>query len=107
LSHLSKNGNSQVLEKYYQGLKADLLRAGAYINKQNLAKLAKSSAAWNEILEDVLKAEKYFDVVFEPQTENEKEHQKLTSKIYKQFKSGKNLSEELLNKTAVFRQSMG
>jgi phosphoenolpyruvate carboxylase len=107
LAHISKNGNAEILEKYYQGLKDDLVRAGRFVNKKNLANLAKSSTSWSEVLEDILKAEKYFDIEFAPETDNEKEHQKQTTKIYKLFKSGKKLSEALLTKTAVLRQSMG
>lgn len=95
-----------LLESYYKNLSSDLLRSGRFLNKKNLTKLAKDSAYWQRILEDVLEIERYLKVELAPQTDEEKEHQKISEKILENLNKSK-MSEKLLTQSAVLRHSLG
>lgn len=101
-----KNGQIDLIEKYYVNLKQNLLRAGKFVNKNILTKKASRSSYWQTILEDVVEIEKYLKVELGPQTQEEIEHSKLVEKIDKKMKEGKNPTE-LLNQTALLRKSLG
>lgn len=104
---MSKNrGWNELIEKYYKYMKSDFTRAGGYLNKKNLEKLAKYSVGWNMVLEDVDKLEKYLGVTFGPKTNEEKEHELLTSKIYASI-NNKRKPGEYIEAAALLRKSMG
>lgn len=99
----SKTG---VLEKYYLNLRQDLKRAGAYLNKKNLRALAMKNKYFKAIEEDVAKIEKYLGEKLEPESKNELEHQKLTTKILQNLNLKKS-TRDLVEKSAHLRKSLG
>lgn len=101
-----RDGKKELLEKYYINIKRDLLRAGVFLNKDILSKLAKKSSAWSEIVEDVKAIEKYLGVEFMPLTPEEKEHQKITEEILVELENGK-APTILLERAAILRKSVG
>ena len=93
----------KLLEKYYVNFKADMLFAGGFLNKENLAKLAKKNKAWENVLADVANLEKYLDQRFQAKTKEQKLHQKLSAKILANIENNKNITA-LIEKTAVLRK---
>ena len=95
-----------IIEKYYLNIKEDLLRAGKFLNKENLAKLAKQNSSWEDIQKDITYIEKYLGLSLGPKSNIEKEHQKITSKIFMAL--NKDLSfQELIEQAALLRKSLG
>lgn len=106
LKALRKIKKLGLLESYYKNLSSDLLRAGRFLNKKNLAKLSKNSPYWEQVSEDVLEIEKYLKTSFVPVTFEEKEHQKISEKVFKNLNKS-NMSEKLLTQAAILRHSLG
>jgi len=100
------NGQIKLLEKYYLNIKDDLRKAGRYVQKDELIKLAKDSQVWKDILKDIEEIEKYLGEKFEPKTKEEKEHFELVKKLHEKMDSGKNF-QIYLNRLAVLRKSLG
>lgn len=96
----------QLIEKYYLNIKKDIERAGRYLNKENLAKLVQKSPDWGNIVSDVEAIEHYLGKPLGPQTKDEKEHQKLTAKIYKDLEEGGDI-QKLIEQAAILRKSLG
>lgn len=99
-------GNLELLETHYRNLKADLLRAGAFLNKKTLNHLATSSRAWKAIQTDVAEIEKYVGGPLGPRIDKEKEHGKITDKIFSELKKEKQILE-YIEEAALLRQSLG
>jgi len=95
-----------LVEKYYHGLKSDLLRAGRFLNKENLRKLASRSSGWESVIKDVKEIEKYLGESLSPVTDEEVEHQKITSRIYQKMKSDTPVGKDI-QRAAVLRKSLG
>lgn len=103
---LRKLGKLSVVEKYYIGFKNDLERAGKYLNKEVLRKLARKSSAFSSILEDVREIEDYLGHDLTPETVQEKAHGIYTSEIYERFIDSVEITE-LIEEAAVLRRSLG
>lgn len=99
-------GFTELLEKYYINLKSDLLRAGKYLNKTNLELLAKQDAVWKGILTDVKEIEKYLGLSLQPETREEKRHEKITSEIFEKLETGDSIAK-LIQEAAILRKSLG
>lgn len=106
IKQMIKKGKIKLLEKYYLNIKDDLLRAGRYVNKDVVKQLAKTSVAWQEYLDDVREVEKYLKIELIPVTNEEKEHHKTVSEIFKNLNKKKNI-ENLLCQAAILRHSLG
>lgn len=106
ISTAKKTGTITLLEHSYKNVKADLLFAGKYLNKDNLRELAKSSTAWQYVQESVNMVEEYVGSTLAPQTADEKEHYKLTKKILAGVHKQEALSR-LIEEAAVLRKSLG
>lgn len=96
---LKKTKNKKILDKYYINLKKDLERSGRYLNKEVLK-------SFPEIQEDVTEIEKYLGRELIPITDEEKEHYKLSEKIFDKIKYNKTVSREIVE-AAVIRKSLG
>jgi phosphoenolpyruvate carboxylase len=107
LREARKQGKLEVVETYYLNLKADLRRAGKFVNPQVLEKLAARNPAWAEIQEDIREIETYLGEKLGPQTREEKEHQRLTSQIYEHMTSEGEALTNLIEAAARMRRSMG
>ncbi len=106
LSLATKQGGLPLIEKYYVHLKEDMMRSGAYLNKNNLERLARKSPGWKLIVEDVSGLETYLKTELGPRTKDEVRHQEITSDILLRLESG-TLSAELLLEAALLRKSIG
>ena len=95
-----------ILEKYYLNIKNDFLKAGGYLNKDNMEKMAKKYSFAKGIIEDVNAIEKYLGIKLKPSTKNEREHYVLTKAIYAKFETN-SLNERIIEKAAVLRKSLG
>lgn len=106
LMEAESTGKLELIEKYYINLKSDLLRAGKYLNKDVVKALAKKSKDFDGILDDVTYIEKYLGAELQPETEDEKKHNKLTGIIFKRVGNGKAV-ENQIQKAAILRKSLG
>lgn len=101
-----KNNQIKLLERYYLNIKDDLRRAGRFLQKNELIKLADRSQIWKDILEDVEEIEKYLGEKLEPKTKEEKEHFEIVKKLHEKINSGKKY-QKYLDRLAVLRKSLG
>lgn len=95
-----------LIERYYVLLADDLERAGRYLNKENLEKLARENNAWRDVQTDVAAIESYLKKPLGPKTESEKQHLKVTEKIYKKMLKGESVTK-LIEEGARLRKSVG
>jgi phosphoenolpyruvate carboxylase len=106
LAHAAQEGKLSLLEEFFPTLRAQLQRAGAFLNKENLSLLLAKDPAWNAIQEDVLAIEAYLGTPLAPRTTDELIHRNLTSTILHKYFSGEALTEDILA-AARFRKSLG
>ncbi|MDP3941969.1 MAG: phosphoenolpyruvate carboxylase [bacterium] len=106
LALAKKTKNLKLLEKYYLLLRDDLIRAGRFLNKDVLKKLAGENASWKKIAEDIVAIESYIGKPLGPVTVGDKQHKKVTDKIYKKFVKGESLTK-LIEEGARLRKSLG
>ncbi len=106
IKYAAKTNQIKLLEKYYLNIKEDLRRAGRFLQKDELIKLAKKSQVWKDVLEDVEEIEKYLGEKFEPKTKEEIEHFEIVKKLHGKINSGKKY-QKYLNRLAVLRKSLG
>ncbi len=107
IKQAKKLGKLAIVKKYYKYVSEDLDQAGRYLNTDNLNKLSKKSNAWKKVLEDIKAVEETLGIKLRPITKEEKEHKKLTDKIYAQLDSGDVMLTELITKAAILRKSLG
>lgn len=103
---LGQKENLALLEKYYVNIKADLTRAGRYVNKTVLNDLSKQSPAWEGIRQDVEAIEEYLGHELGPVTFEEKQHHIIVEEIYHRIQTGESAAE-LLKEAALLRKSLG
>lgn len=106
IAHAKKLGKLALIEQYYLFLKDDLRRAGKFLNKQNLEKLAQSSPSWKHILRDIETIESYLGEQLGPVTDEEEEHAWLTSRVYKSLMNSKS-PKDYIEQAAVLRKGLG
>lgn len=99
-------GKLPLVEKYYLYFRSDLERAGKYLNKKVLKKLAERSNAFCPILEDIEEVEKYLGHELSPESAEEKAHAVFTSEIYEKFTNSIEI-KELIAQAAILRKSLG
>ncbi len=104
-----ENGFIEVLEKNYINLKKDLIKAGKYLNKENLDILCEDNEVWKQVREDVKCLEEYLGQELKPQCVEDREHLLLTLKILDRIRNQKNQDEihDLITLTAKLRKSIG
>ncbi|MBN2306854.1 phosphoenolpyruvate carboxylase, partial [Candidatus Peregrinibacteria bacterium] len=101
-----REGKIKTIEKHYNNLRKDFIHAGKYLNKENLAALAKSYPAFREVMTDVQEIENYLGVELGPLKTKHYLHRNLVSSVYLLAKEKKDFSEEL-EKAAEIRKSLG
>lgn len=101
-----KEGTISIIEKYYLGLKDDLNRAGGYLNKDVLRKLARESSVFEDIAQDIIAIEHYLGHDLGPQSVEEKAHEVITSEIYSNFISGISITD-FIEEAGILRRSLG
>ncbi len=81
LKSLSKS-EGELVHQVYRCLEHDLKLAGRYLNKENLAFLAKRDRSWKAVQDDIQYVEDYFGLQLGPKTNQEYLHRNATSDIY-------------------------
>jgi phosphoenolpyruvate carboxylase len=110
LSEAKKRGLLPIVETYYPALRDDLKHAGKYLNRENLALLAKKSSAWKGVEEDVLAIERVLGITLGTDKPRHLIHRNLTSSIYHRIASGeysKEIVERDIVEAGVIRRSIG
>ncbi|MCX7997024.1 MAG: phosphoenolpyruvate carboxylase [Patescibacteria group bacterium] len=103
---LQKTGAVELVKRHFVSMKAELQRAARYVNMANLESFAKKDPAWAAIREDVTALEKILEIDFAPQTDEENEHLKLTSEIFREL-SHHSVSGKTVEEAALLRKSLG
>ncbi len=95
----------ETLKANYPNLTTDFETAGRFINQANLARLAKSSPAWQAVQTDIEAAQAILGISCKPQTGAEKTHHQLSSKLL----SAADTTErtKLITEMAALRKSLG
>lgn len=101
-----KNGAIKTIEKHYLNLRADFIHAGKYLNKENLADLAKRYPVFRDIETDVQEVENYLGIELGPIKTKHFIHRNLVSSIYLQHKDKMSFLDEM-EKAAAIRKSLG
>src|SRR3989339_859700 len=106
IKYATDNNKIKLLEKYYLNIRDDLKKAGRFVQKDELSKLAKKSPVWKDILKDIEEIEKYLGEKLEPKTKEEKEHFDIVKKLHEKIDLAKNY-QPYLNQLAILRKSLG
>ncbi|MEO5657305.1 MAG: phosphoenolpyruvate carboxylase [Nitrospiria bacterium] len=106
LRDAGKDGLLKDLQAIYRNLRADLIEAGQYLNKENLQFLAKQDSAWAGIQEDVALIEAYLGEELGPRQAEHFLHRNFVSSAYLLWREGKEFSEYVLS-AAKIRRSLG
>ncbi|MDX1765530.1 MAG: phosphoenolpyruvate carboxylase [Candidatus Saccharimonadales bacterium] len=105
---LSSLSGSQIetLNKVLPALDHEIVRAGKFINKENLRILAQRNRAWGAILKDIELTEDYIGQSFAPVSNKEKSHRNLAANCLIMKNNPPALSQ-LITDTALLRGSLG
>lgn len=95
-----------LIKNFSPNLISDFIRAGRFLNKDILNKLASSDPGWAGIKEDIEKLSHILKIEFAPQTAEQKEHISLSTKIFAARKDQDKL-QTLIGQAAVLRKSLG
>lgn len=76
------SGDLELLRRFYPMLRADLLRAGHFLNRENLELLAKRDPAFRPIQDDIDAIEDFLGVPLGPVDADHLIHRNITSTIY-------------------------
>jgi phosphoenolpyruvate carboxylase len=106
LKYAEENMGVDLLEKYYIGLRRELKRAGGFLCKEGLARLATLSPEWKEVEQDVQYIEAYLGERLGPVTKDAIEHANIVQKVHARLEAGESF-EEYLQPLAVLRKSIG
>lgn len=106
LLEAQEKGLLPVLRSLYKNIERDLIAAGAYLNKENLAFLAKRFPAWRGVQRDVAAIEKFLGQELGPETVEHYLHRNLVSSAFLLWQSGKSPSDRILE-AAKIRRSIG
>lgn len=90
----------------YPNLKADILNAGYYINKETLDLLIDDNPAWKDVKMDILLIENLLDMELGPKDVSHFVHRNLVSSIYLLWRNGMDVSSQFLE-AAILRKSIG
>lgn len=96
----------ELIHQMYRCIEHDLKLAGRYLNKENLAFLAKRHKGWKAIQLDIAYLEQYFGMTLGPKTANEFLHRNATSDIYYLSKRHKPTAAAVLQ-AGKLRRSLG
>lgn len=106
IKYVRETKKEALLEKSYVGLKRELKRAGGFLYKEGLVKLARESEIWKGVLEDVRQIESYLGEKLGPVTEEEIEHARIVKELHRKLESNKPFAKDLQT-LAILRRSLG
>lgn len=94
------------LQNYYLNFKKDIVWAGRYLNKENLAQLAKTKKAFLAVQKDVQLIEKYLKIELGPKKNSDFIHRNISSNVFYLWKAKKTISKEIIESGKI-RKSLG
>ncbi len=95
------------LEQFWPLLRSNIISAGHYLNKENLAMLAATgNASWKGVREDVRLLEDFLGEPLGPLDEDHFVHRNLTSNIFMLLRKGRDCKEDVV-RAAQVRKSVG
>ncbi|MBI5226448.1 phosphoenolpyruvate carboxylase [Candidatus Micrarchaeota archaeon] len=94
------------LYKAYGGFEADLIRAGHYLNHENLHALARQGAGWAAVESDVKLLEEQIGKKLGPHEDHHFIHRNLTSNVRLLLKNNADISPEIV-RAGQLRKSLG
>ncbi|MCX6767642.1 MAG: phosphoenolpyruvate carboxylase [Candidatus Micrarchaeota archaeon] len=106
LRELEKRNLVDAVEDVYTGLRKDLVRAGHFLNKENLEILATAKTAWKRVKEDVLLVEEFLGEGIGPVEEEHFIHRNIASNVRILLSRGGNVTEEI-TRAGEIRRSLG
>ncbi|MGH7273246.1 MAG: phosphoenolpyruvate carboxylase, partial [Nitrospiria bacterium] len=106
IAEARKKGLLDVLEHFYLHFREDMIEAGSYLNKENLAFLAKRHSAWEEIKKDIEYIEEYLQEELGPRKPDHFLHRNLVSSTYLLWKEGRDCTSHILE-AAKIRRGLG
>ena len=95
-----------LLDIAYPNLTSDLERAGRYLNREMVERLAKHDKPWRAVLEDIHARESTLGISFGPKTAAEQLHYGLTTQIYEARQNPLTLTR-LITEAGILRRSLG
>lgn len=106
LKWAQKTGNLPLIKRLYINLVRDLTHAGKYLNKENLAALAKKYPQFKEIMEDVQEVENILGIELGPYKNHHFLHRNISSNIFYKLQMGKDVEADIVE-AAKLRKSLG
>lgn len=97
------------IEQYYPALREDLRHAGKYLNRENLAMLAKTKSVYADIRDDIGALEEVLGIKLGPEKPRHLVHRNLTSNIHHRLRedgSAEALTRDIVE-AGVIRRSLG
>jgi phosphoenolpyruvate carboxylase len=101
-----KRGVWKEISYLYKNVKHDLVKAGYYLNRENIQNIDNRGKLSSTILENIKYIEEELQVEFGPKQQIHMEHKKLTDKIFERIREKKNISP-LITLSGVLRKSLG
>lgn len=93
------------LKRHYHFMSSDYQRSAYYINMLNINAFAEKNSVWKTIKSDIELAAKYLDLGLGPENDDHKRHLAYSLELKKSTNRQK--QQELINKMAVIRKSLG
>lgn len=106
IAEARKKGLLDILEGFYLHFREDMIEAGSFLNKENLAFLAKRDSAWGEILRDIEYIEEYLHEELGPRKPDHFLHRNLVSSTYLLWREGRDCTGHILE-AAKIRRGLG
>jgi phosphoenolpyruvate carboxylase len=95
-----------LLDTYFISFRNEMKRVSGYVNKKVIKKMAENDDVWKLIWEDVKGLEDFLGHEFVPRDEEEREHQKISEKIFHQLQHH-SISPVDIEEAAKLRRSLG
>ncbi len=106
LAYAKEMGIIDLIDKLCPQLRRDFVRAGHYLNRENLDLLCEQNDAWKAIRDEIVHIEEYLGHTMGPERTHHMLHRNFTSNIFHKLQLGQDYSEDIL-KAAEIRKSLG
>ncbi len=90
----------------YINMKSDMVRAGYFLNKENVLRLGKKLSGWYDVMDDISEIEKEFGIELGPKDSHHVKHHELTQKTLENVLENKKVTL-YINETGLLRKSLG